>query len=377
MKTTTRLCWVAVTVAAPLLLVYFLYAGTYQPNKEDNGFRRIYGSLTAVPTDTLQAEFQYGDICGVTPHSFFVELAGRKNRVIRFDWDLRNPQSYSFGLPNNKQVWSRLHFQVDSPVVNIFAGNGPDVFKGRMDTAVPLRQHHYPYPLFVRGFAFGDGQYLFKGFDKIGGSFRMPFILWNPATNAQVRKINPFATSAAQGLESDGRIGFDTATGQIVFVQFYRNGILTMDTDFHLGPSIRTIDTVLHGRTADGSYQEDGAEKFTNSTPQFFVNWNTDVYDGMVYINSLLRGDNENRGDFETYSDLDAYNLRTRRYEYTLKVPRLNNRKLISFKIADGRLVACYPGGIVTYRLVDKNIVITKGGCRKPVNRVGAFLKTS
>lgn len=341
------------SIAAPVGLIYILYSFTYQPNKEDNGFKRNFSRLAVIPMDTLPAKLTYGLLCGVTPHNLYVELVRPKNRVLQLGWDLKNARYYSFGLPADEKIWSRLSFQIDSPRVNIFAGNGPDVFKGDLDSAGHVLEHHYPYPLFMRGFAFADGEYLFRAFDNPGTCAQMPFVLWDPEDNRQIRKINPFTSSNNMGLESDGLMGFDTLTGQIAFVQFYKNGILTMDSDFHLGPFIKTIDTVLHGRTSAGSYREDGDLRFANNTPQFFVNLNADMHDGMVYINSLLRADNENKDGFDAYSDIDAYSLKTHQYQYSIKVPRLNNRKIMSFRILDDKLAACYPDGIVTYELVN------------------------
>jgi hypothetical protein len=358
----SRWIFTALNLVLPVFIIYILYSSAYQPNKEDNGFTRNYSSLTVMPVDTLQARSEYGQICGVTPSHFYIELVGRKNQVLQLGWDLKNGRYYSFRIPNDKKMLSRLNYQIDSPGVNIFAGNGPDVFKADLDSAGKLLQHHYPYPLFLRGFALSNGQYLFRGFDSVGVSIQIPFIRWDPASNMQVRKFNPFPSAPAMGLESDGIMNFDTTTRQIAFIPYYKNGILVLDSDFQLKPVIKTIDTVLHGRTSAGAYQEDGNLQFSNNTPQFFVNGNTDTHGGLVYINSLLRADNENRNDFETYSDIDVYSLKTYKYLYSMKIPRLNKRRFISFKILDDKAVACYPDGIVAYRLSNNNLVITKGG---------------
>ena len=353
MKPSTRLLLSIACIALPVLIVYCLYAGTYQPNKEDNGFNRTWTGWNAVPEDTIRADFGYGDICGVTPSGFFVEMPGHKNQVTRYGWSLGGARVFTYALPKNPHIWSRVHFQVDSPYAYLFAGNGPDVFKGRLDAAAPLLQHHYPFPIFMKGVALENGEYLIRGYDKDSGDYHLPFILWDPATNRQVRKMDPFRASGGLGLGADGTLHYDTATRRLVFVQFYRNGILLLDTDFSAPRFLPTIDTVAHGRTADGSYQENGTEKYTNSTPQFFVNWNTAVSDGRLYINSLLRADNEPKTTFEDASDIDVYDLSGRGYRYSLKVPRLDGRKLVSFAVRGQDLVACYPGGLVTYRLVN------------------------
>ena len=335
---------------APILLVYFLYAFTYQPNKGENGFRRVYAEPAAQPMDTLGGVLSYGMICGTTAHHFYVESAGQKNELLQLNWDLKDKQVCRFGLPAEQKVWSRVQYQVDSPGVSLFAGNGPDVFKGLLGKDLLLRRH-YPSGIFMRSVALPDGKYVFRGFR--GGNVKggMAFFYWNPMDTAPASDLQP------KGSESDGLLRFDTTTRQLVFIQFYKNGILVLDSAFHPQPLIPTIDTVLHARTSDGTYREGGNLFYSNNTPLFFVNWNADVYDGLVYVNSLLRADNEDRLAFETYSDLDVYSLKTRRYLYSIKVPRLNGRKLMSFKMTGDHIAASYPDGIVTY-----HIVITKGG---------------
>ena len=339
-------------MVAPVVLVYLLYAFTYQPNKGDNGFRRSYAGPAVIPTDTLQGTQTYGLLCGVTPYHFYVESAGRKNQVFQFDWALKDKQVFHFGLPPEKKIWSRLYYQVDSPGVHLFAGNGPDVFKGTLAPGLLLR-HHYPMGIFMWSIALPNDEYLLRGFASAKGGAGLSFIRWIPGDAERLKMINPFPASRTLGLESDGTMDFDTTTGQLVFIQFYKNGILVLDSAFHPRPFIPTIDTVLHARTSEGTYQEDGNRFYSSNTPLFFVNWNTDISGGLVYVNSLLRADNEDRGAFESYSDLDVYSLKTYRYQYSIKVPRLFGRKLISFKIEGDRIAACYPDGIVTYRVVN------------------------
>lgn len=146
---------------------------------------------------------------------------------------------------------------------------------------------------------------------------------------------------------------FDTASGKLVFVPFYQNGIVVMDSMLRADSPIRTIDTVFHTRTFSDAFVDNGATRVSNSTPLFFVNLGVSVQDGLVYVNSLLMADNEKADAFDTYSDLDVYSLRRHAYLYSIKVPRLHDRKLLSFKVLHDRIAACYPDGIVTYRLTS------------------------
>lgn len=146
---------------------------------------------------------------------------------------------------------------------------------------------------------------------------------------------------------------FDTATGKLVFVPFYQNGIVVLDSQLRADSPIRTIDTLYHARTSTGMFVEDGATRVSNSTPLFFVNLGVSVQDGLVYVNSMLMADNEKAAAFDTYSDLDVYSLKRHAYLYSIKVPRLHDRKILSFKVLHGRIAACYPDGIVTYRLTS------------------------
>lgn len=336
----------------PCAVVYLLYSFTFQPNRENNGFMRKWDGRRVAPQDTLMAEKTLGRICGVTDERIYVEGMPEKNRVIELGWDCRQLGVYAFSLPPEEKIRSRLECRLDSPYVHFFSGNGPDVFFGRLDDPSGLRRLHYPFAIFMRAVPVPGGRYLLRGFDYSHASTEQDFILWDPVRNIQVRKFNPFSVAGDLGIGTDGMMEYDSVSGQLVYVQYYRNGISLIDSGLSAMRSFPTIDTVLRGRMQTGHYDQGGSSQYGGSAPQFIVNWQCFMGEGRIYVNSLLRADNESASDFETYSAIDVYDLVTKKYLYSWHLPRLNGKRMYSFYVRRDRVVASYPGGVVTYRLL-------------------------
>jgi len=76
---------------------------------------------------------------------------------------------------------------------------------------------------------------------------------------------------------------YDTGLHQLIFTQFYKNGITLIDSNFDKIENIKTIDTVIYGMTKGGSYRENNNIIYSNNTPQFIVNSYSCVDPGYVY----------------------------------------------------------------------------------------------
>ncbi len=350
MKLKTKTAWIIFCLLAPAAVVYLLYAFTFRPNREKNGFTRRFSTLHAIPLDTLIAEKRFSEICGLTDHSLFIALADRRT-ILETDWTLQKEHYHTFPLPTEEKIMSRIQYQVDSPVYNIFAGNGPDVFKGLLYTKDPPRHFHYGWPVFVRSIALPNGLYLFQGFDYNKAGTQQDFILWDPLGNNQLKKYDPFQPAADMDISSEGLISYDTALHLLVYAQFYKNGLYTFDSNLAPAGHATTLDTVHTGRMRAGRTNRSGILEYSAQSPQFIINGQLCLDDGKAYVNSLLKADNEDGAGFDDYSAIDVYDLRTLHYLYSFQLPRLQGKRLISLRIRGDKAAATYAGGIVVYRL--------------------------
>ncbi|MDR3716763.1 MAG: hypothetical protein P4L51_28480 [Puia sp.] len=338
----------------PLFVVYWLYATTYQPNKEDNGFSRRFAPIRVVPKDTLRANKAFAQLCGVTDNRIYLQYLNNPTKLLETDWEFSRKWSHSFALPLEDKILKAVEYQVDSPYVNIFAGNGPDIFQGNLNSPTLTGRYHYPGMPYAHSYARGNNHFILYAFYGEKNKIGEEIINWDPIQNRETGNTKTINDVFDGGVSSDGVMNYDSTTGSTVYIPFYKNGITVIDSAMNYEKRIKTIDTVSYAKTSGGEYKENGETRFTNNTPQFNVNWIAETDQGRVYINCLLRADNEPRADFKDYSDMDVYDIKTSAYLHSFKIPRLDGDKFYSFKIHKDRLIALYPDGVVTY-LIKKH----------------------
>jgi hypothetical protein len=346
-----RIIYIALFMISPTLLVYALYSFTYQPNKENNSFLRNISYKEITPLDTAEGVVSYGYICGVTDYHIFIEDPNNPRRLVEADWALKNIHSYTFKLPNSEKVLSRVTYQVDSPFVHIFAGNEPSIFSATWNDGLTVRESKYPYPLYMRAIALSSKDFVFKGFDTTGTQTVQTFAVWDNDTRTQRHQLNPFGHSKDLGINDDGLMDYDSSTQKIIYVPFYKNGFLVLDTNLSAYTRTKTIDTAIYGRTSGGSYKENGQLMYTNNAPQFIVNSEECINQGKVFINSMLRADNETKSGFASYDAVDVYSILYKKYLYSFHVPKYHKQDLVSFRVYDNRIAVIYPNSIVTYHI--------------------------
>ena len=86
--------------------------------------------------------------------------------------------------------------------------------------------------------------------------------------------------------------------------------------------------------------------------PSRIVNWESDVSDGKLYINSWMKADNESIHQFNNNSVIDVYDVITGAYKKSFYVPFFRGEKMESFKVCKNELVAIYKSYIAAYHII-------------------------
>lgn len=343
-----RITWTLGLIISAVLIVYLLYAFTFQPNKGKNGFNRLIGPGTATIKASLTRLKNLGQLCGTTPYHIYIETEDKKV-LLQADWGLKNIDTLRFDLPDSRKILSRVSYQVDSPFVTIFAGNGPVVFAGTVNSS-KLNSYKYKYPLFVRSASLGNDNFAFRAFDTARKPGQV-FVLWN-ASSGRIRKMaDPLEKSTDLGMGSDGLLQYDSTLHILVYIEYYKDRFITLDTDLNTIYKGESIDTIHVGRTAGGNYNKSSWTFFTNKSPGFIVNWIACTEGGTLYINSRLRADNEREDAFRDNLVFDQYSLATGKYLSSFYVPNPGKEGPTSVKVEGERMVVAFADAIYSYSL--------------------------
>jgi hypothetical protein len=75
------------------------------------------------------------------------------------------------------------------------------------------------------------------------------------------------------------------------------------------------------------------------------------VDNGIAYIESKLKSDNEKLSDFQSNSVIDAYDLAKKQYLFSFYIPKTAKERIFDFKVNNRKLYVLYGNRFVTYSL--------------------------
>ena len=90
--------------------------------------------------------------------------------------------------------------------------------------------------------------------------------------------------------------------------------------------------------------------------PPQMVNGTGAVSAGKLYLQSMLKADNELPLDFAENTVVDVYNLLNGNYMASFYIPYLNGKKPSQFQVIDKTLYAVYGKKVILYNLTFKGL---------------------
>ncbi len=84
------------------------------------------------------------------------------------------------------------------------------------------------------------------------------------------------------------------------------------------------------------------------------VNKFIDIDNGILYVVSMLRGDDEKLSDFNRYVAIDMYSSNEGEYKGSISIPKINKSELQDFKVSKDRIVAIYKDGTCAVFKIDE-----------------------
>jgi hypothetical protein len=149
------------------------------------------------------------------------------------------------------------------------------------------------------------------------------------------------------GFENAGMLYYDTTTKQACYTFLYQNGFICMDSNMNLTLQARTIDTITHRNVKVARV----ARSITMKQPAQKVNYNGSISEGKLFLQSMLKADNEYELDFNENSIIDIYDLKNGDYKGSFYIPAYEGKKAHQFQVINHQLYALYGKTVVLYDL--------------------------
>lgn len=175
-------------------------------------------------------------------------------------------------------------------------------------------------------------------------SFRKESMLETSITNEKVLE------KQVDGLFcTDGILKYSAYTQQLVYVYFYRNQMLLLDTNLNLVKKVKTIDPIDSAKFKVSELKSRKASTF--SSPNLLVNANYSTWKNYIFIQSKIMGLREDIEQFKNSSAIDVYDLEKHNYLYSFYLSNVNKAPIRDFEVYDDGIIALTGRLIVKYTI--------------------------
>jgi hypothetical protein len=147
---------------------------------------------------------------------------------------------------------------------------------------------------------------------------------------------------------SDGVISYDPVSARLIYLYYYRNEFICLDTNFNFIYKGRTIDTTTVAKIRVAKFS---SGEQTLSVPGELVNKKFCISGDWIFIQSGLKANNESEESFSKFYAIDVYNLDNGKYKFSFYLPDHKGKKLRDFKVYKKRLAAIYENELLTFSL--------------------------
>ncbi len=281
-------------------------------------------------------------IAGLTGHSLFLGNYVARSKIFVLTRDLTKIKILqlkdSSGL---KVIWPKSTISIDSPHIYLTEGITPCMLTSSL-TDLTLSPTEICKTTFSAISLISPNSYIIKTFDP----YLNQYILAKEIFDSLYINPSPNLEKQADGIFSvDGLLSYEPESYRILYVYFYRNQFLCLDTNLNIIFKKNTIDTTTQAKIKVG--KPTAEHTLSLSTPAFYVNKEACMTENYIFIHSGLIADNEDRKKFEKSSVIDVYNTHNGDYLFSFYLPD----KITSFRVINHTLIAMHDSFISTFHL--------------------------
>lgn len=330
-----------------VLTILFLYRMSEKANHRANGFIRLFPPHVVRLEKILDIRYNSYYIGGVSYHNIYLGNYTTPDRILRLDYSLLYAKSIrlifqdTFRLKPGNAV-----LRLDSPSIYLMAGGTPLILSGKLPTnlmsSIPVKRI-----FFTGSVPLSPSSFVLRVFDShLNKNMFAKVAIDSP----NIRIVPDILDKYGKGIfDTDGMLCCEPNTKKILYIYYYRNEFLYLDSNLTLLYKKRTIDTVTQPQIKIATIVSEG--KTTFSAPPMYVNRRACIYGNRIFINSALLANNEIAQTFLNSSVIDVYSSIDGLYRFSFYLPDYFSKKISDFYVYDKTLIAIHDHFILTYAL--------------------------
>lgn len=329
-----------------IMIIAILWWVMDAPNRKENGFTRRFITMDLPLVQLARTDGSLRLLSGLSEHAIYYSTF-KKGEIARSDYHLTKIDKEEIladtlllaKLKNSNDVI------VDSPNIYLMQGSSKLIVRTDFLRSAPSI---YIFPdVFTRAVPISDNSLIVRKFKQgITDQFLYKFSLRsNTFSNEQAAT----APSADGGLVTGGMISYDPKTTHSVYVHYYCNKLVLLDSSLNIVKTGTTIDTFANYTIRSNKYRNNGIDIINNAGPTRFVNRASCVSDGTLYVYSEVRANNEAIEDFFGNKRIDLYDMSDLRYKGSYRLKGIEEDKIRNILAMRDRLVLLFADRVLVY----------------------------
>lgn len=343
-KTSVRIMLIIVLASTPVVILYLHY---YLKHKQAsyNFNRNLIHPVFSLKVYDLKYNSYY--LAGYDQDDLFLGNTTSPLRLLRIDSLLTDTQHLQIKVP--KQDYNpkgNYNLQVYSNKFYLFNGVGRSVLLGATGIWKASADSIYT-PYFSLTAPIGNSSIAFRtvSFKTGNNSLRKE----SKGSNRGMENLKVLEKQVDGLFCTDGILKYNEELKVLIYLYYYRNEALIIDTNLNLIKKLKTIDPIDSAKF-EVSEIESGRSK-TLSTPPLSVNANCFTRGSYLFVQSLLMAENEDVELFKNSTVIDVYELNSYRYKYSFYLPKIKRQFLKGFLFWKDDIYAISDHFLIRYSL--------------------------
>lgn len=334
-------------------MVALLFAFSEKKMHRNNAFVRRYPHQPADEIGRLDLKYNSYYFAGITADSIYLGNTTAPSHLLTINKHRKDTVYHSLKIPNNELRFHSLQTIVADTLLYTWDGSIPIIFKGTTKNFKFLNSIKKGTP-FLRAQYISLDKFVIRVFDNtttknILGSLSIGDSLITTLSPKLLHaNTDPF-------FDTDGLLLYNKQLQKIIYVYFYRNEFVVINTDFSLEYIGKTIDTISQAQLDVRTIKSKNERKMGKNP--IFVNLRASTYGDFLFIQSDRLGKFESEEIIKSASIIDVYNLSNQTYAFSFYLYHQGLNKLNEFKVDGLELYALIDNYLITYKLEESNFI--------------------
>lgn len=344
MKSTT-LYTLIVLLTISTISVFALYFIANVSNIKYNSFYRTFPHRTLANERKLDVKYNSYYIAGADKESIYLGNIISPLHLLKINTSLTDTQYVKIHVPDvNQHNFRAIKVKVDSPFIYLTDSTVPAILKGKItDWTVNTLKYDSVFfnqivPISPSSMAISTIRLGKNALEK-----------YESASSHIIYKDNPLKEQISGIFSTDGILLSNTRKNQLVYVYYYRNQFIVMDSSLNLIYEGKTIDTIRIAKIKIDTIRSENS--ITMASPPLMVNKQSSISENSLFIRSALISKNEDVAAFSKNSVIDVYDLTSGAYKLSFYLANFKEFKIRDFLVYDKSLIVLFDHYLVTYEL--------------------------